>query len=286
MDEVSTRRELLANGWSARRLTAAVADGTLLRLRNGHYASPDLDAEVRRAVTLGGRLACVSELRFRGVWLLRPPTTTHVQVRPNSARLRAVDRTTRHWHPQHDDGSSCHVGIVDALVRAADCLPRIAAITAIDSAINLGLVSRSRLALVAGEPVFAARLREADGAAQSGLESIVRVLARDLGFSVRAQVRFAGIGIADLVVEDWVVVETDGAGFHDDAPTRARDRVRDARHAAAGRTALRFRYAQVVDRPREVAAAIIGAVGAHRRIQNSGRLAARARSRAIRAGLA
>lgn len=287
MDDALTRTDLLAAGWSGRRITSEVQAGTLIRLRNGRYATAALSAEVQRAVRHGGRLGCVSELRHRGVWAL-PSAATHVQVAPNAARLRPVEGVVAHWHPLIDPSaaSSSHVGIVDALVRATGCLPRAHAVAAIDNALNSGLVARSALALVAAEPTFAARLAEADGAAQSGLETIVRLLVRDLGFRVRSQVRYVGVGIADLVVEGWVVVEVDGSEFHDGLAPSARDRRRDARHSAAGRTALRFRYAQVVYELPSVAAAIIGAVGTHRRVQNSGRLAAAARKRARRLGLA
>ncbi|WP_395638431.1 hypothetical protein [Pseudolysinimonas sp.] len=287
MDDVLTRADLLGRGWSARGITGAVRAGTLIRLRNGHYATPTVDPAVRVAVRHGGRLACVSELRRRGVWVLAS-TVTHVQVAPNAARLRPVDDVVSHWHPLVDPAaaSPSHVGVVDALVRAVECLPRAQAVAAIDSALNSGLVARSALVLVRGNPRFAARLSEADPSAQSGLETIVRLLARDLGLRVASQVRFPGIGIADLVVEGWIVIETDGSEFHDGEATSSRDRGRDARHAAAGRTALRFRFSQIVYDLPSVAAAVIGAVRTHRRVQNSGRIASVAQRRARRIGLA
>lgn len=285
MEDALTRTELLRLGWSGRAITAAVTAGRLVRLRKGHYATAALSEDVAQAVEVGGRLACVTELRRLGVWVLAP-ALVHVQVAPNAGRLRHVDGVVTHWHPLVDprSASASHVGIVDALVRATGCLDRVGAVAAIDSALNLQLVDRHSLAGLSNEPLFAARLAEADGSAQSGLETIIRLLARDLGFRVRIQVRFAGIGIADVVVEDWIVVETDGSEFHDGEAPSARDRRRDAQHAAAGRTALRFRYSQVVYGSGAVAAAIIGAVEAHRRVQNSGRLAARARRRAQRLG--
>lgn len=287
MDDALSRAELLATGMTGRGITDAVRTGQLVRLRNGHYATASFGPELQRAVRFGGRLGCASELRSRGVWTL-PPASTHVHLAPNASRLRHLDGVVPHWHPLVDPAGATrsHVGVIDALVRAADCLPRVEAVAAIDSALNSGLVTRSRLERVTGEPVFAARLAEADGAAQSGLETAVRLLGRDLGFRVAIQVRFAGIGDADVVIEDWIVVETDGSEFHDAAAPSARDRRRDALHAAAGRTALRFRYAQVVYESPSVAAAIIGAVESHRRIPNSGHRASIARNRARRLGLA
>jgi very-short-patch-repair endonuclease len=287
MDDALTRADLLAMGMTGRGITDAVQTGRLVRLRNGHYTTATAGRPLQRAVRFGGRLGCVSELRSRGVWT-REPTSTHVHLAPNASRLRQVEGVVPHWHPLIDPAwaTRSHVGVIDALVRAAECLPRAEAVAAIDSALNLGLVTRSRLEQVTGEGSFAARLAEADGAAQSGLETFVRLLARDLGFRVAIQVRFAGIGYADLLIEDCVVVETDGSEFHDAAAPSVRDRRRDALHAAAGRTALRFRYSQVVYELPTVAAAIIGAVESHRRVQNSGRRASIARNRARRRGLA
>jgi very-short-patch-repair endonuclease len=118
----------------------------------------------------------------------------------------------------------------------------------------------------------------ADPRAESGLESIVRLLVMDLGFQVRIQVPFAGVGRVDLLVEDRVIVETDGDEFHDEKVT-TKDRRRDAALVARGYTVLRFRYAQVLYELESVGSAIIAAVATHRGIHNSGISAARARHR-------
>ncbi len=53
-----------------------------------------------------------------------------------------------------------------------------------------------------------------------------------------------------------IVVEVDGAEFHDGLLDRGRDEQRDARLTAAGWYVLRFRWADVVDRPAAVAQSI------------------------------
>ncbi len=53
-----------------------------------------------------------------------------------------------------------------------------------------------------------------------------------------------------------LVVEVDGAEFHDGLVDRRRDEARDARLTAVGWRVLRFRWADVVDRPAAVARAI------------------------------
>jgi very-short-patch-repair endonuclease len=94
-------------------------------------------------------------------------------------------------------------------------------------------------------------------------------------------VSFPGLGRVDLVVEDWIVVETDGSAFHDVEVT-ARDRRRDAALIARGLAVLRFRYSQVVFNRPELVAAVISAVETHRRVLNAGSKARRARRRAER----
>jgi len=278
-----TRQQLLQSGWTDGRIARAVRDGRLERIRAGHFADRPIDELTRRALRVGGRLACVSELRHLGIWVL-DDDRVHVQLAGNAARLRRDPLGFRgHWRPlvEPTAGDPDHVSVVDALLRARACLGRHAWMASVDSALHLRLLGpRDRERLSAALP---ARLRDAH--AGSGLESIVRLVAVDLGFRVRSQVRFRGVGRVDLLVEDWIVVETDGSAFHD-LPLAAGDRRRDALLAATGRTVLRPGYALIVHDRAAVARQLIGAVESHRRVHDSGRLAARARRRLERTGLA
>ena len=279
MDDI-TRPQLLARGMSDRRIRAAVARGELVRLRPGHFSTPSADERMQRAVALGGRLACVSELRSRGVWVL-DDERIHLHVPPTASRLRSEDARV-HWrgllHPEA--ATSAHVGAVDALVQAHRCLDPIAWIASLDSALRLGIIRESELAIIRAAIRRQDRhlIELVDRRAESGLESIARVIARELGFRVRSQVRFPGVGRVDLLVEDWVVVETDGSAFHD-AAVSARDRLRDARLSALGRTAIRPGYSLVVYERQALARQLIGAVASHRRVKDAGRIAIRARRR-------
>ena len=171
--------------------------------------------------------------------------------------------------------------IVDALAQAIRCLPRREAIAAIDSARHRHLVGIADLAELAVLSKRAARfVRESDASAESGLETMARLIAADLALRVRSQVRFPGVGRVDLLLEDWVVVEADGDAFHSDVRARRRDRHRDAVLAAIGCTVLRFGFDQLVLRPDEVARAMINAVRTHRRVKDAGRIALIAQNRA------
>jgi very-short-patch-repair endonuclease len=274
-----TRGELLALGMTDRRIRADVAAGILVRLRAGRYAHAADAGAATRAVAAGGRLACVSELRCRGVWVL-DDDRLHLHVARNASRLPAVAART-HWRrlvAAAADGA--HVSLVDALIQAHGCLDPLSWMASVDSALHLGMIGPTELAtLRTAIPAADRRLIDAaDRRAESGLETIVRLIALQLGFRVRPQLRFSGVGRVDLVVEKWVVVETDGTAFHDVALS-PRDRRRDAVLAARGITALRPGYSLVVFERAAVARQLIGAVESHRHVKDSGRLAARARRR-------
>lgn len=295
MDDSRTRRQLVAQGMTVYAIAAAVRRGDLVRVRRGHYATPGLDTSTIRAVRVGGRLACVSELRARGVWVL-DDARIHVHVAANASRLRDPDELRRrdpsddcivHWKPLLNPGaaSDSHVGALDALIQAAGCLDAFALVASLDSAVRLGVVRMRELQAAELPAAMRSAVGYLDPQAESGLESMVRELARLVGLRTSSQVSFAGIGRVDLVVEDRIIVETDGAAFHD-AEVTARDRRRDALLVGRGCTVLHFRYAQVIfDRPL-VVRTIIAAVEAHRGVHNSGSIARRARRRSEKLGLA
>lgn len=290
-----TSNDLRAAGWTPRGIRRAVAEGRLIRVRRGHYTAAGTPDPVIRAVRVGGRLGCVSELRHRGIWVL-DDEVLHVQVPEHTSDLHDPDRADAgllghggvrlHWHGETAAGKPGHASALDALADASSCLERRAWIASVDSSIRLGELPRAALPALGRRVNAASRvdLSRVDSRAESGLESIVRMLAVDLGFRVRPQVRFEGVGRVDLVVEDWIVVETDGTEFHDVAMS-PRDRRRDALLAAMNRTVLRPGYSLIVHEPSAVARQLIGAVANHRRVRGSGDLAARARIRARQLGI-
>ncbi len=99
-------------------------------------------------------------------------------------------------------------------------------------------------------------------APESELEARLIVLARRFGLpEPERQVDLGDddswIGRVDFVFRGArVVVEVDGAAFHDGLLDRRHDEDRDARLTAAGWTVLRFRWDDVVHHPRLVAQAI------------------------------
>jgi very-short-patch-repair endonuclease len=295
---VLTRRQLVARGATVTQLAASVHDGTLIRIRRGYYGCTDLDAEVQRAVRVGGRSSCISELRRRGVWTLQDDET-HLQIAPNAARLRNRDDRTQpidydapgcriHWRElsRPAEADHAHVGLADALLTAALCRPEREALAALDSALHLRLISRRALQRLAADLPLSRRhlVTAADGRVESGTETFVLHLCRVMGLRARPQPVVPGVGRGDVDVEGVLIIEADSREFHG-AEVTARDRRRDAGFVRAGYTPLHFRFSQIVYEPREVAETILAALIAHRGFRNSGEVARRARRRLDAAGI-
>ena len=82
--------ELAAWDFDKTMIDLLVNYGVLERLRKGWYGAPFLDPNVRRAVTVGGRLGCVSALAYlQGQ--PHPDGPLHVAVTRNVKGLRCPD---------------------------------------------------------------------------------------------------------------------------------------------------------------------------------------------------
>lgn len=293
-----TRRQLVARGATVTQLAASVHDGSLIRIRRGYYGCPDLDTDVQRAVRVGGRLSCTTELRRHGVWTLRDDEV-HVQIAANASRLRDRDDRTQpmsfdapgcriHWRDLIRPAAAdhAHVGFLDALLTSLLCRPEREGLAMLDSALHLRLIRPSALRRLAAELPPARRhlVEWANGGVESGIESFILYLCYIMGLRVRVQPHVAGVGRGDIDIEGVLIVEADSHEFHD-AEVTARDRRRDAGYLRAGYTPLHFRYAQIVYEPREVAESILAALASHRGFRNSGAVVRRARHRLDAAGI-
>ncbi len=267
---VSSRADLRAAGWRRGDIDRALAEGTLIRARRDHYVDPSLPPAAIDAIRVGGVVTCLSFLQLSGVFVFSN-RALHVRVPVTASRLRAPESrrarlplTSRkvvvHWTDEHcaSLATEFRQSIVDALILAVRCSSPRHAVATLDSALNTGLAAESDI-----RDVFAAlpvryRFLEGlvDGRAQSGPESLLRLLLRSLGCSVELQVHFPGVGFTDLLVDDWLVIEVDGQGNHGGWAAARRDRRRDLLLAARGFTTLRPTAAQVLYEPELVLAAV------------------------------
>jgi hypothetical protein len=181
----------------------AVGAGRLVRIRIGHYCLPGLDDATQQAVRVGGRLACVSELARRGVWVTHPPATPHVHLAANASRLRHPHHMTRpiipdagctlHWERLARPPADSRVAVLDAVRQAMACLDRFEAVATVESAVRKGLVRLVELREGATESELAVITR-VDGRADSGLETLLREPLRDAKLRVEPQFHIAGVG--------------------------------------------------------------------------------------------
>lgn len=291
--------QLLDRGFTYRQLSAAVAAGEIVRVRQGWYVLEDDGSPWIDAVRVGGRLACVSAAVEHGLWALdaRRP---HVQVPPDARELRsAADRQVRqrirhdavvHWVPdavahaasdprrhEHPDAPPVPVAaavadprrvapVLECLVQLARCRPWDEAVAVWDSAVHARRITaeelESALSALGGE--LERRMRaDLDPTAESGLESMLRVPLRRAGLAVRTQVE-RGPYRTDIELRlpsgAWIDVECDGEAWHASARKHQDDRVRDAFITTAGGWALRFTGAQIIAQRGAVLDAIAAAV--------------------------
>ena len=276
--EFRTRADLLRAGHTRRSIQAAVRRGELVHVRRDRYLSNDADDKFARAVRVGGRLTCLSLLSVLGVFVLRN-RTLHVHVHPGASRLRnpqnpkkrlSAEHRTRvilHWtNLMEVPGSSSAVHVLDALAHSVLCQPPRAAVATLDSALNKGLISTVQLGeLFAALPTrFRMLAGLVDGRAESGPESLVRLMARMLGCDIQLQVKFEEVGRVDLVLDGWLVVECDSEQFHATWEAQVRDRERDLALASLGYATLRLTASTIMYRPDDALAALRGLIESRR----------------------
>ncbi|MCM3656784.1 type IV toxin-antitoxin system AbiEi family antitoxin domain-containing protein [Agromyces mediolanus] len=271
---VARTSELAASGIDRSSLARAVADGEIVRLREGVYAVPDLPVPVQTAIRHGGALGCLSRVHAAGLWVLEPPETVHVSM-PRTGRRRRHEgcRCVTHW--SRAPATEPRASLEEALLQLHGCRGSEEFFVALESAMRKRFLTKPRVAaLRARLPAKHRWLVDfARWNADSGLESLLRLRLRSLGLELRSQVRVPGVGRVDFVLGDRVILEADGKANHVDAPDspssaskRHKDLVRDAAAAALGFETLRFDYALIVHDWPTVEAAILALVAGGRHL--------------------
>jgi hypothetical protein len=96
---------------------------TLLRVRRGWYAQPQADPAAVEACRLGGRLACVSALKYHGQEA-EDDGRLHIEVRANAVpRPETVgnDAVRVHWTRHPSPGDQAAVAVPAARRQAERC---------------------------------------------------------------------------------------------------------------------------------------------------------------------
>jgi very-short-patch-repair endonuclease len=183
---------------------------------------------------------------------------------PSTARKRSPMTRSAVWHwaplSSAPESGATSIGLVDALTQAISCQPARAAVASLDSALHQGLITTEDLdGIFARVPARRRALRSlVDERAESGPESIVRLIALMLGFTVELQVHFPTVGRVDMVLDGWLVVECDSEEFHTGWDSQKKDRRRDLALAAMGMTCLRPIAEDIMYNPNVVVDALRG----------------------------
>ncbi|MCU1439772.1 MAG: uncharacterized protein JWP85_769 [Rhodoglobus sp.] len=266
---------LRSAGYPPDRVENAAAAGKVLRVRRGIYASPWASHELVRAARVGGRLAGTSAARAHGIWA---PPSRHlvVEVSNSATRLRDPDDASRPlgdrddvrvlWAPLPRPIAQ-GLGISPVLETLRQCIltvPEHFAVAIIDSALRTHPIDRTDLAAIqrAVPARFARLFSRVNPAAESGTESVLRVMLGQAGVTARPQVAvpLSDLDRVDLLIGDRLVIECDSEAHHGSRADRLRDLRRDAELAALGFIVLRFDYSQVMFEPDAVLAAVLAYV--------------------------
>jgi very-short-patch-repair endonuclease len=195
---------------------------------------------------LGGSSALASY----GVWIDHDQGLV-VSCAPCASRLPALrPGEKRAWLPikfPHRSSKRWRVSILDALLQDALSSGRDALIASIDSALNLRVLTRSDLQLlVAALPRRLRSIaREVEGTAMSGTETHMRLALRRAGYRVECQVSIDGIGIVDMLVDGWLILELDSRRHHGSFEQQTYDRRRDGNAVLFNYGHERFMWSQV-----------------------------------------
>lgn len=233
--------DLAAQGITVHRRRALLRDGRLLRARRGRYLAAGLPEPLVAAARLGARLDCVSLLRALGIYALGDGRL-HVQVERGSSRLPCRGHgVAAHWRPSSHGRAELAADLIEALAQAVRCQPVRDGLATLENAWHHGLIDEAGVSAVfARLPRRYRRVRGLlDRRAESGPETIMRLMLRALGCDVQVQVKIPGVGRVDLVVDGWLIVECDSRAHHEGWEAERRDRRRDLAAATLGYTTVR-----------------------------------------------
>lgn len=285
-----TTQGLRAHGVSHAAITTACRDGQIERIRNGWYAVPDADPALIRAVRIGGRATAGTALVSSRIWAM-PDERLHVAVAPNAARLRCPDNPHLPWDPANHPEIVVHwnrypwpevpgspvVSLHTALANIIRSSPHDGAMTSVDSALNFRLdahpiFTKTDLGGVLAElPRKYARVAiDADGRAQSGLETLARLRLKRLEIRVRLQVRVKGVGRVDVLVGDRLVLELDSREHHLGRQYHE-DRRRDLELIDQGFLVLRVSYERVMFEWDSIERVVLAVVRRHDHLRTASR---------------
>lgn len=264
--------ELALTETESRRLRRAHARGLVLRPRLGIYALVSTTVDARLAAAIGGRLAATSALDQYGLWVPDPraiPAVRHLHVEVSGAYRVAPTASMSHppvllWNRNVVGRPLGIQPLTETLRQCAELLPPAQAVAVLDSALRRTTLTRSGLSRVARSWQTRARsvVARTDDRAESGTESILRILLADAGVIAIPQpcIPTGDHHRADLLIGDRLLIECDSETYHADPASRRADLNRDMHLQAVGFRVFRVDYRDLVDDPAGVIGMILSVV--------------------------
>ncbi len=254
---------LRALGHSRTAISAAIAEGWLTRPVRPRLATTRADRDAVIAILHRGVLTSASALGSYGLWR-GLDRSIHVLVDPHSSG--GVSRSAvplaafvqpkhlthgvvRHWGIEHarlDGQPEWRVSAVDALAQFARDASAEDFVAAVDSGLHTRVLRPSDVPQL--EARLPARMRplvkNVDGRAEAGTESLARLRLAGLGRTIEVQVEIGPYRV-DLLIDGWLAIEIDSEEWH--SSTRVGDLQKSAWLTARGYRVEHFDYSQVMN---------------------------------------
>lgn len=251
-------------GISRTQVDKALAAGRIIRVRRGVYSLPDTAGGLGLALRHNALLTCLSAAPTYGLWTLHKPAVIHL----SPGHKRSVPGTVTHGRLLHPVHSWLPVaGLADVLIHALHCLPALESLAMVQPAAQRGDVTVEFLRRkLPGNRNARARsvLDHVIPRADSILEVLANYHFRKAGLRVRRHVELPGVGEVDFLIEETLVVETDGVTHLEPLQVK-KDRSRNNATVVGGKLCLRFGYAEVVHQPAQMVAQVLAVLEQSRR---------------------
>lgn len=251
-------------GHSRTSVDKALGAGRIVRVRRGVYSLPGEASVLGLALQHNALLTCLSAAPFYGLWTVQGAAVPHLAP----GHKKTVPGTITHGrlvHPVHPWLPVA--GLADVLIHALHCLPELEALAMVQVAAQQGDVTLEFLhRKLPGNRNARARavLDYVIPRADSILEVLANYHFRKANLHIRRHVEMPGVGEVDFLIEDCLVVETDGASHLEPRQVK-KDRSRNNATVVGGHLCLRFGYAEVVHQPEQMVAQVLGVLEQSRR---------------------
>ena len=233
-------------------IEAALADGTVVRLRRGVYG---LSSDGARALaeSVRGHVSHLSAALHHGWKLKQVPERPWITI-PRNRQRPDVDAELRWGSVRPVDQQHGVTRPVPTVIACARSCAYDEALAVADSALRSGAVTSEALLVAAARSPRTGRARalrvaeNADGRAANPFESCARAACHDVeGLRVEPQVQISGVGRVDLADRRLrIIVECDSFEFHSDRAALRKDARRYTEAARRGWVVLRFTWEQVM----------------------------------------